>query len=124
MNYKAIPADLADALKDFSEIVEMAEEDGFPDPSPLAFANARYLLMRMFFIFQVYYSVYPSPDGEIAIHYVSKDKKHALLVLCDSQGGVAVFLSSDEYGNERITYDKADSLPDVFLCRMLNQVRG
>lgn len=111
---------LCDALADLREAAEYAEEEDFPIPSKSAIANAERLLREIHKISALHLEVYPTLDGEIAVH-VPNGRGRSVLLLCDSVGG-ALCLANLESEHRRKSYPTADTLPDKFLRQALVDV--
>ena len=74
------------ALADLQDASDYAREEGFPIPSKSSIDNARYLLNEIHKISPLLLEVYPTPDGEIAIHSPN-GRGRSVLLLCSSDGG-------------------------------------
>ncbi len=112
--------DLRAALDDLLQASQEAREEGFPVPSELALANARYLLRAAFKYARRRYEVYPTPDGEIAID-ASGGRGRSVLLLCGSDGGVLCLVNMN--GKlRRARFSDAVSLPDGFVCEALDEL--
>ena len=111
---------LCDALADLREAAEYAEEEDFPIPSKSAIVNAELLLREIHKISALHLEVYPTLDGEIAVH-VPNGRGRSVLLLCDSVGG-ALCLANLESEHRRKSYPTADTLPDKFLRQALVDV--
>ena len=109
----ATEAALCDALADLREAAEYAEEEGFPIPSKSTITNAERLLREIHKISGLHLEVYPTPDGEIAVH-VPNGRGRSVILLCNSDGG-ALCLANLESGHRRKNYPTTDTLPDKFL---------
>ncbi len=101
------------ALADLQEAADYAREEGFPIPSKSSIDNARHLLNEIHKISTLHLEVYPTPDGEIAIHSPNGHGRSVLL-LCSSDGGT-LCLANLESGHRRKSYPTTDALPDKFL---------
>ena len=111
-----IGGELAEALLDLNGAMEEAEEQGYPEPAPVALFNARRLLRKLFRITPRRFEVYPTPDAEIAID-VSADGM-SLVVLCDAAGG-ALCMANLPDGHHTKSYPNTDILPDGFVSEAL-----
>lgn len=105
------------ALTDLQESAEYAREEGFPTPSKSAINSADRLLREIHKITPLHLEVYPTPDGEIAIH-IPNGHGRSVVLLCGSDGA-ALCLANLDSGHRRKNYPTADSLPDKFLHRAL-----
>ena len=106
-------SELSVALTDLQEATEYAEEEGFPIPSKSAISNAERLLNEIHKISSLHLEVYPTLDGEIAIH-IPNGRGRSVVVLCDSDGG-ALCMANLDSGHRREKYPTSDALPDKFL---------
>lgn len=107
------PIQLADALRDLDEVVDEAEEEGFPTPKEIALDNAKRLLREVYAISPRRFEVYPMPDGEVAID-APDGKGSSVLLLCDSEGG-ALCLVNMKGKHRRARYSTTETLPDGFI---------
>ncbi len=110
-------SDLRDALVELKEASDYAREEGFPIPSQSAITNAERLLKELRKISSLHLEVYPTPDGEIAVH-VPNGRGRSVVLLCGSNGE-ALCLANLDSGHRRRNYATADSLPDRFLSQAL-----
>ena len=105
--------DLFASLRDFDDLPMEADEEGFPQPSPLALTTARRLLHDIYRLRPSRLDVYPTPDGEVALA-IRGSHRRSVLILCGSDGRVLCSVNLD--GNHRrASYDDAVSLPDGFV---------
>lgn len=112
--------DLLAALEDFCQAPREAREEGYPIPSDLALANARFLLRAVFKCARRRYEVYPTPDGEIAID-ASGGHGRSVLLLCESDGGVLCLVNIN--GKlRRARFSDALRLPDGFVREALDEM--
>lgn len=107
------PVQLADALRDLDEVVEEAEEEGFPIPKEVVLENSKRLLREMYAISPRRFEVYPMPDGEVAID-APDGRGSSVLLLCDSNGG-ALCLVNMKGKHRRARYSTTEALPDGFI---------
>ena len=112
-----MPAELAEALEELDDVTAYAEEIEVETPSATAFDNARRLLKAMYRISPRRYSVYPMPDGYIAID-ARGGKGRIAVVMCGSDGGV-LCLVTVERERRRARYSSARDLPDGFIHEAL-----
>ena len=110
---KDFPVQYADALRDLDDVVEEAEEEGFPVPKEIALDNAKRLLREMYTISPRRFEVYPMPDGEVAID-APDGRGSSVLLLCDSDGG-ALCLVNMKGKHRRARYSTTEALPDGFI---------
>lgn len=76
---------LENALEDLEHAVTEALEEELPRPPGTALKNARRLLEAMYGIFPQRFEVYPTRDGEIAIHAPGGTGR-SVIPLCGSDG--------------------------------------
>ena len=112
-----MPAELAEAIEELDDVTSYAEEIEVETPSAAAFDNARRLLKAMYRISPRRYSVYPMPDGYIAID-ARGGKGRIAVVMCGSDGGV-LCLVTVERERRRARYSSARDLPDGFIHEAL-----
>ena len=115
-----LPAPLAAAQQELAEAAAEAQEEGYPIPSELAFANARRLLPAISRLSPRPMSVYPTPDGEICIDLFGGFGRSVLL-LCESGGGALCLVSLD-LEQRRAHYDTIRTLPDGFVREALAEM--
>ena len=113
--------DLRDALRDLDEARTEARQEEYPLPADAALANARRLLPAMYGLLPCRFEVYPTPDGEIAVHSPAESGR-SVLVLCDSDGG-ALCLVNMNGAHRRARYFDAGLLPDGFVREALAELR-
>ena len=111
---------LSDALQDLREASEEAEDEGFPTPSQVALRNAQRLLIATFEMLPHRLAVYPTPDGEIAIHAKVR-RGSSVLLLCESDGG-GLCLVNINGQHRRKRYRTCDDVPDIFLEEALAEL--
>ena len=110
---KRFSVQLAEALRDLYQVVDEADEEGFPKPGGAALKNAKRLLREMYAISPRRYEVYPMPDGEVAID-APDSRGSSVLLLCDSEGG-ALCLVNMKGKHRRARYSTTEALPDGFI---------
>ena len=115
-----VTADLAEAIAEIDEVAAYAEEIEVEMPSAVAFGNAQRLLKAMYRVAPRRYSVYPMPDGYIAIDARGR-KGRIAVVMCGSDGGV-LCLISDDGEHRRARYSSAHNLPDAFIREALAEL--
>lgn len=115
-----IADDLSDSLQDLSEAKAEAGEEGFPLPSNAALNNADRLVRELYDITPRRFEIYPTPDGEIAIHALG-GRGRSVLLLCDSEEG-ALCLVNINGEHRRARYSSADILPDGFIREALAEL--
>ena len=113
-----IAPELSVALSDLREASDYAREEGFPIPSNSAMDNAERLLKELHKITTLHLEVYPTPDGEIAVH-IPNGRGRSIVLLCGSDGN-ALCLANLESGHRRKKYPTADALPDKFMRQALD----
>ena len=117
----ASESDFQEALSDLADIENEAIEEGFPIPAKAARKNAKQLLRQIHEITADGFSLYPTPDAEVAID-ISGGRGCGLLLLCESSGEVfCIFNMHSVCRNAR--YSDASLLPDEFVRDALLQVQ-
>jgi len=101
------------ALADLEDAADYAREEGFPIPSKSSIDNAKHLLSEIHKISPLHLEVYPTADGEIAVH-VPNGRGLSIVLLCSSDGGT-LCLANLKSGHRRKSYLTTDALPDKFL---------
>ena len=97
------------------------EEEGFQRFSEIAKKNAKQILSFIYNEFPNYnYHIYPTEDREIAIN-CNPQKGKGILVLCDSNGGIACF-ATFEGKNRRFRYDSIDNFSYRLLCETFEEL--
>lgn len=115
-----LPQDLEEALDDLRATPKEAVEEGYPQPTQLALANAGRILRQMYALHPTRLEIYATPDGEVAIVAPSAPRC-SVMVLCDSNGGALCTVNMDGE-HRRARYSTADSLPDGFLRDALSEL--
>ena len=115
-----MPAQLAEAIDELDDVAAYAAEIEVETPSAATFDNARRLLKAMYRVAPRRYSVYPMPDGYIAIDARGR-KGRIAVVMCGSDGGVLCLVSADGE-HRRARYSSAHSLPDAFIREALAEL--
>ena len=111
---------LSAAQQELAEVGDEAREEGYPEPSALAFENACRLLPAMYAILPGQFAVYPMPDGEIAIH-APGGYERSVILLCESDGG-ALCLVNLGVEHRRARYSTTRTLPDGFVREALAEM--
>lgn len=114
------PVNLAESLCDLDEVVDEAEEEGYPIPQKVALDNSKQLLMEIYAISPRRFEVYPMPDGEVAID-APDGRGSSVLLLCDSDGG-ALCLVNMKGKHRRARYSSIETLPDGFVREAMAQL--
>ena len=96
MSNPVVPA-WADALEnaetELASVVDQAMDDGYPVPPQDQIEQAGYLLREMFAMARGDYSVYPTPDAEIAIDLTNDDI--SIIVFIHRDGAAGCFVDTD-----------------------------
>jgi len=99
------------------------EEEGYQCFSKEAENTARDILYKIQHKFPTNeYFVYPTAEREIAIDCTPEDKK-GVLILCDSRGGIACFVTIDGK-NRRCRYDKYSDFSYDFLWKSFTEIKN
>lgn len=109
------------ALDQLEEIDEAAAEEGYEPCSAVAKRNARRILLDAYREQPHDYDVYPTEHRQVAV-LAQKDGR-SVLVLCESDGGAACFVTIAGT-NRRSRYDDAAALPDAFLLEALRELKN
>ena len=115
-----MPAELAEAIAEIDEVTAYAEEIEVETPSAAAFDNARRLLKAMYRIAPRRYSVYPMPEGYIAIESRG-GKGRIAVVMCGSDGSVLCLVTIGS-NHRRARYSAAVNLPNGFIREALSEL--
>ncbi|MYA40661.1 MAG: hypothetical protein F4Z31_02740 [Gemmatimonadetes bacterium] len=101
-------------------VADQADKEGFPVPTPEQHDQAGALLDSMYRSAALDYSIYATPNAEIAIDYTRRE--NALVVLCDSDGAVeGIFDTEDEH--TQIWSDNPNGTFSAFLDHALSRLR-
>ena len=111
---------LKEALEDLRATPDEAMDEGYPQPTQLALANAGRVLRLMHTLLPTRLEVYPTPDGEVAL-VAPGGPRCSVMVLCESNGGALCMVNMDGE-HRRARYSTADGLPDGFLRDALNEL--
>lgn len=111
------------ALRELSGARQEAAEEGYAPPSELAEANARHVIDTASRLCRLAPAVYPTEDQEIAIQFVDRAAQWAVLILCDSDGGAACFVSAPGPAaggkrNGRARFDVAEDLIGFMMTQL------
>ena len=115
-----VPAPLAEALRDLSEINDEAEEEGIAPPSELAITNADRLLRATYDILPRQCMVGLLPEGVIAIS-IPGGFRCSVALLCESDGGALCSVNMNGK-HRRKRYPHTDQLPDRFIREALSEL--
>ena len=108
---------LADALRALAEVDEEIAEDGLPDISASARSEANRIIVALARHPRAP-TVYPTQDGEIAIHFGSRDRPSSVIILLDRHGRGECYAYTGGR-SRRAHYDAASDLPDGFVMEQL-----
>ena len=101
-------------------VADQADKEGFPVPTPEQRDRAGAVLDSMYRSAALDYSIYSTPNAEIAIDYTRRE--NALVVLCDSDGAVeGIFDTEDEH--TQIWSDNPNGTFSAFLDHALSRLR-
>ena len=108
-------------LNDVNSLYIECKEEGYEEFSEKALDTARSILQLLCHKFLDHeYSIYPTEDREIAIDYNPVDKK-GILILCDSEGGIAFFAAINGE-NSRYRCDDYSSFPHHLLWKYFARI--
>ena len=111
---------LRTAQRDLENAMAVAHEEGFVQPSEIALANARRLLVDMYDISPRYYEVYPAEDGDISID-APGGYNRSFVALCYRDGRVLCLANINGERKKRL-YENVESLPDSFMISVLERL--
>jgi len=110
-------------LENINSLHKECEEEGYEVFSEIAKINAKDVLYYVCCKFpNNEYFIYPTEDREIAIDCNPVDKR-GVLILCDSNGGIACFVTIDGK-NSRCRYDKYSDFPYDFLWQSFRKIEN
>ena len=111
---------LADALQALAEVNEEISEDGLPVIPPSARMEARRIIGALA-CHPLAPAVYPTEDGEIAIHFKSPDAPNSVIILLDSrrEGECYAYTGGRSL---RAHYNVSSDLPDGFVVEQLRSL--
>ena len=112
--------ELEEALVDLRATPSEAMDEGYPQPTQLALANAERILRWMYALLPTRLEVYPTPDGELAV-VAPGSPRCSVMVLCGAEGGALCMVNMDGE-HRRARYSTANSLPDGFLRDALTEL--
>ena len=115
------PPELIEALLDLYDAPRIAEEDGDIVPDRDTLIRAERILRAMYRTDPRPYSVYPMPDGDIAIDAHSPQGSKVVM-MCDPNGGVRclAYINGEFHSRE---YDDPGVIPDSFVRDALQKTQ-
>ncbi len=108
------------ALAELDEVSEAAFEEDLPEPSPVAFEQARRVLEAMYEKWPRRFMVYPMPGGYIAID-ARGGFGNAVMVMCGSGGDARCIVTIND-ADSRAAYSSARKIPDAFVWQSLSEL--
>ena len=108
---------LADARRALAEVDDEIAEDGLPEVAPSARQEAERIIVALA-RHPWAPTVYPTQDGEIAIHFRSPDRPSSVVILLDGHGRGECYAYTGGR-SRRAHYDVASDLPDSFVMEQL-----
>ena len=115
-----VPAPLAEALRDLSEINDEAEEEGIAPPSEATIANADRLIRATYDILPRQYLVELLPEEVIAIT-IPGGFRRSVMLFCEPDGSALCSVNMNGK-HRRKEYLPTDQLPDRFLREALSEL--
>ena len=115
------PPDLVEALLDLYDARKVAEEEGDVIPGEHALQNAERVLRAVYRAAPRPYSIYPMPDGDIAIDAHSPQGTK-VIVMCDPDGSARCLVHIDGEFSQR-NYDDPSIIPDHFIMDALERTQ-
>ena len=111
---------LVDAVKELSELDEEIADEGYPGISSTTKAAAKRILGKLE-NHPAAPTVYPTQDGEIAIHFKSPGASNTVLILLgdDEQADCYSYTGGR---SRRAHYDSSSELPDEFVNAQLRKL--
>ena len=108
------------ALAELDEVSVAAFEEDLPEPSPVAFEQARRVLEAMYEKWPRRFMVYPMPGGYIAID-ARGGFGNAVMVMCGSGGDARCIVTINDE-DSRAAYSSARKIPDAFVWQSLSEL--
>ena len=123
INQQKLQSQYFKLLNDIENLHQECEEEGYEASSEIARKNAKDILLRLCRKFpNNEYFIYPTEDREIAIDCNPVDKR-GILILCDSDGGLAFFVTIDGKNN-RHHFDQYSDFPDDLLWKSFDKMEN
>ena len=111
---------LADALQELSELDEEIADEGYPEISSTTKAAAKRILGKLE-SHRAAPTVYPTQDGQIAIHFKAPAAFKAVLILLGNDERADCYSYTDGR-SRRAHYDSNSELPDEFVNAQLRKL--
>ena len=108
---------LADALQALAELDDEIVEDGLPEIGPSVRKEAERIIVGLA-RHPWAPTVYPTQDGEVAIHFKAPDSPGSVLVLLDNHGRGECYAYTGRH-SRRARYEASSDLPDGFVMEQL-----
>ena len=108
---------LADALQALAEVDDEIAEDSLPKIGPSTKKEAERVIVALARHPRAP-AVYPTQDGEIAIHFRSLGRPGSVVILLDTHGRGECYAYTGGH-NRRAHYDVSSDLPDAFVLEQL-----
>ncbi len=110
---------LADALAALGEVDDEVAEENLPEIGSATRAEAVRIITAL--AGQPFApTIYPTQDGEIAIHFKSPVQPSSVVILLNN-GGQAECYACTAGGSRRVHYDVSSDLPDGFVMKQLGK---
>ena len=111
---------LAEALRALAEVNEEIAEDGLPEITPSMRKEAHRIIVALA-CHSLAPAVYPTQDGEIAVHFKSPDAPSSVTILLDSRGQGECYTCTGGR-SRRAHYNVSSDLPDGFVVEQLRSL--
>ena len=108
---------LADALRALAELDAEIVEDGLPEIGPSVREEAERIIVGLA-RHPGAPTVYPTRDGEVAIHFKSPDSPGSVVVLLDNHARGECYAYTGGH-NRHARYEASSDLPDGFVMEQL-----
>ena len=116
-----LASDFTEALLDLYDVKRTAEENGSVVPEMVLVHSAEDVLRAMYAADPRPFTIYPMPDGDIAIDAHSPQGTK-LVVMCEPNGGArCLFYHNDKF--TRKEYSNLGIIPDNFIREALSKTR-
>ena len=117
--------DLSQAKAELEHVRKAAEQEGYPLPARGLIPRVKELLISLFKVAPLRYSVYPMEKGEIAIHASNEPNGTVIIICLPRDVWCVVSLGRGEtLSRRRAWFQNMNELPDPFVHKALRDLRG
>lgn len=109
----------ARARGELANVAVEAADEGYPVPSQVQIDRADDLLRKLFKLFPAEYTVYPTPQSEIAIDLTTDDM--SIVVYCHANGAAECFVDTDD-SQSHAWYRNSEEVLGAFLQDALSKL--